>query len=159
MPSRIFESTRVPPWGEQYLSPGVQCRKPECRSFGWRPSGGSARILHGPRVGLVGPAGKSDRMRTKLFHTIVLVGAALGGATACSDGGDESGEDQQNQNQAGKGGSSGHDNGGTDSGGTTSGGTAGTCVQAIATPPGGSAAGGASGSGSSIPCGGWPTTK
>jgi hypothetical protein len=107
---------------------------------------------------------ESDRMRTKLFHTIVLFGAALGGATACSDGGDESGEDQQAGDRAGNGGSSGHDNGGTDSGGTASGGTnsggtAGTCVQAIATPPGGSAAGGASGGGAMIPCGGWPPTK
>ena len=109
-------------------------------------------------------------MRTKLFHTIVLFGAALGGATACSDGGDDSGDTQQNENRAGSGGNdatggtSGHDTGGTESGGTAAGGThtggaAGTCVQGIATSPGGSAAGGASGGGAMIPCGGWPPTK
>jgi hypothetical protein len=133
------------------------------------PIRGSARILQtSGRAGVTQPE-KSDRMRTKLFHTIVLFGAALGGATACSDGGDDSGETQQDQNRAGMGGSNpdtgGTDSGGTASGGTTSGGThaggtAGTCVQGIATPPpSGSAAGGTSGTGAMIPCGGWPTTK
>jgi hypothetical protein len=84
-------------------------------------------------------------MRTKLFHAIVLCGAALG-AVGCSGG-----EDDEEQ-EAGTGGA--HATGGTHhcapgdvaTGGTGEGGVSGTAA--------------AAGSGTAPPgCGGWPTTK
>ena len=78
-------------------------------------------------------------MRTKLFHTIVLCGAAMG-AVACSDDG---GDSEQNQQQVGHGGS---------------------CAAGVAVPIPAGGAGDEAGSGGAVgstmtPCGGWPTTK
>jgi hypothetical protein len=83
-------------------------------------------------------------MRTKLFHTIVLCGAALGGAVGCSGG-----EDDSEQQETGTGGD--HATGGTHNcapGDVATGGTGTT---------GGS--GGAPGGGAAAGCGGWPPTK
>jgi hypothetical protein len=96
-------------------------------------------------------------MQTKLFHTIVLCGAALGGALGCSGGDEDSGQEQQ---EVGKGGHAACPSsiaapipaaGGAGAGGTTAiGGEAG------APEPAG--AGGVAGS-EVTPCGGWPPTK
>jgi len=80
-------------------------------------------------------------MRTKLFHTIVLCGAALGGVVGCSGDGDDSGDTEQEA---------------TGTGGGTHCATGGSGAAPAA---GGVAGGGAPGSGASAACGGWPTTK
>ena len=99
-------------------------------------------------------------MRTKLFHTIVLCGAALGGAAGCSDGDDDSGQDKQEVGKGGHGAcspsigapipASGGAGAAGVAGATATGGAAGTSA--------GAGAGGAAGS-EMTPCGGWPPTK
>jgi hypothetical protein len=79
-------------------------------------------------------------MRTRLFHTIVLFGATLGGATACSDGGEESEDTQQETSVGGSGSEASGGSGGDASGGATA---------------GGASTGGAQVAGSA----GWPPTK
>jgi hypothetical protein len=81
-------------------------------------------------------------MRSKLFHTIVLCGVALGASLACSDEDDQSGADD------GKGGEHNcpHD-------GSAATGTAGAPVTAAAGAP--ESPDGAVPEG----CGGWPPTK
>ena len=61
-------------------------------------------------------------MRTRLFHTIVLFGAALGGAVACSDGGEESDETKQESSVGGSGSDASGGSSGDSSGGATTGG-------------------------------------
>lgn len=85
-------------------------------------------------------------MRSKLFHTIVICGVALGGSLGCSSDDEAEGEDK---------GTGGHHNCAPD---VATGGTGGADAEAGA--PGSETAGtGAAAGSSAVGCGGWPPTK